>query len=67
MPFDEPHEEEISCFDLPENTVEEIIDKINAMASSIRNDWTDPRSECRAIWALTKKLKAMLGILTPEN
>lgn len=52
-------EEEISCFDLPENTKIEVIDKIHAMASSIRNDWTDPRSECRAIWALCKKLKEM--------
>lgn len=53
-------DEEISCFDLPENTPEEIINKISAMASSIREDWTDPRSECRAIWSLCTKLKKML-------
>ena len=53
-------DEEVSPFDLPEETKEEIIDKISAMASSIRNEWTDPRSECRAIWALCKKLKEMI-------
>lgn len=52
-------DEEISCFDLPETTRLEIIDKIRAMASSIRSDWTDPRSECRSIWALCDKLKDM--------
>jgi len=60
MPFDEPHEEELTAFDLPEDTKEQIIDKISAMASSIRNDWSDPRSECRSIWALCTKLKELV-------
>lgn len=54
--------EEVSCFDLPENTPLEIVDKISAMASSIREDWSDPRTECRAIWGLCKKLKDMLSV-----
>ena len=60
MPFDEPHEEEITCFDLPETTTEEVITKIYAMASSIRGDWTDPRSECRQIWRLCNKLRELI-------
>ena len=60
MPFDEPHEEELTAFDLPENSPIEIIDKISAMASSIRGDWTDPRSECREIWRLCTKLKEII-------
>lgn len=27
-----------------------LIDFCNEMATSIRSDWSDPRSECRAIW-----------------
>lgn len=60
MPFDEPNEIELTAFDLPEDSKEEIVDKIYAMASSIRGDWTDPRSECREIWRLCKKLKEIL-------
>lgn len=52
-------EEELSAFDMPETTKEEIIDKIEALAWEIRNDWNDPRGECRAIVALCKKLKEM--------
>lgn len=54
--------EELSPFDLPENTPKEIIDKIYALTSSIRGDWTDPRGECRRIWALCKKLKELLNL-----
>ena len=60
MSFDEPNEEELTAFDLPEETKEQVIDKIYAMASSIRDDWTYPRSECRAIWRLCKKLKELI-------
>ena len=60
MAFDEEAEEEQTAFDLPEETKEQIVDKIHALASSIRNDWSDPRGECRAIWALCDKLKTML-------
>lgn len=52
-------EEELSAFDMPETTKEEIIDKIEALAWEIRNDWSDPRGECRTIVALCKKLKEM--------
>jgi hypothetical protein len=52
-------EEEISCFDLPETTRREIIVKISAMASSIRNDWSDPRNECRHILRLCTMLIEM--------
>lgn len=51
--------EEENVFELPENTKEEIIDKIEALAWNIRNDWSDPRSECRAIVKLCEKLKSL--------
>ena len=50
-------EDEINIFEMPENTVAEIIDKIEAMADSIRGDWSDPRSETRKIKALCQKLR----------
>ena len=50
-------EEEINIFEMPENTRAEIIDKIEAMADSIRLDWSDPRSETRRIKALCQKLR----------
>ena len=50
-------EEEENAFDMPETTREEIIDKISALAWEIRNDWSDPRGECRKIVELCKKLK----------
>lgn len=52
-------EEEINAFDLPEETKEEIIDKISALALQIRGDWTDPRTECRRIVGLCEKLKSI--------
>lgn len=52
-------DEETSAFDLPEETKEQIIDKIQALAWQIRNDWSDPRSECRIIVDLCSKLKTM--------
>ena len=54
-------EEEIDCFTLSEDTVVQMADKISAMASSIRGDWTDPRSECREIWRLCTKIKENLN------
>ena len=48
------------AFDMPEETVEQIIDKIEAMAWSIRADWSDPRSETNAISSLCSKLRGML-------
>lgn len=53
-------EEEENAFNMPEETKEQIVAKIEAMAWSIRNDWTDPRSECRYIVTLCKKLKELL-------
>ena len=50
-------DEEENAFNLPEKTKEETINKIEALAWQIRNDWNDPRSECRAIVALCKKIK----------
>ncbi len=52
-------EEEENAFEMPETTREEIIDKISALAWQIRNDWSDPRGECRAIVGLCNKLKEM--------
>jgi len=51
--------EEENAFELPENTKDEIIDKISALAWEIRNDWSDPRGECRKIVELCEKLKLL--------
>lgn len=51
--------EEENAFELPEDTKEQIIDKISALAWSIRNDWSDPRGECRTIVKLCEKLKLL--------
>jgi hypothetical protein len=51
--------EEESAWDLPETTEEEIINKISALAWEIRNDWSDPRGECRKIVALCESLKEL--------
>ena len=51
--------EEESAWDLPETTEEEIINKISALAWEIRNDWSDPREECRKIVALCESLKEL--------
>lgn len=51
--------EEENVWDLPEETKDEIIDKISALAWNIRNDWSDPRGECREIVKLCKKLKEL--------
>ena len=50
---------EENAFDLPETTKVEVIDKISALAWQIRNDWSDPRGECRTIVELCKKLKEL--------
>jgi hypothetical protein len=52
-------EEEINAFDMPETTKLEIIEKISALAWEIRSDWSDPRSECRKIVELCKKLQEL--------
>lgn len=51
--------EEKNVWDLPEDTKDEIIDKISALAWEIRNDWSDPRGECGAIVKLCEKLKLL--------
>jgi hypothetical protein len=51
--------EEENVWDLPEETKDEIINKIQALAWDIRNDWTDPRGECRKIVELCSKLKTL--------
>lgn len=48
-------------YELPEGTKEEIIEKISAYAWEIRNDWSDPRSECRDIVRLCDKLKLLIS------
>lgn len=50
-------EEEKTSWYMPETTKLEIIEKISALAWDIRNDWSDPRSECRKIVELCDKLK----------
>lgn len=52
--------EETTSYELPEETREEIIDKIEAMAWMIRDDWSDPRDELREIVRLCTKLKAKI-------
>lgn len=51
--------EEENAFELPEETKNEIIEKIQALTWNIRNDWSDPRSECRKIVELCEKLKSL--------
>lgn len=53
-------EEFESAYDMPENTKEEIIDKISEMAHEIWTDWTDPRGECHEIYRLCDKLKEII-------
>ena len=53
--------EETTSYDLAEDTKEEIINKIESFAWEIRNDWSDPRSECREIVRLCDKLKKING------
>ena len=53
--------EDESAFDLPEETKEQIIDKIEALTWEIRNDWSDPRGQCRKIVELCAKLKELNG------
>ena len=37
-----------------------LLDKINDLVSDIRGDWTDPRTECRAIWDIINQWQAQL-------
>lgn len=48
-------------FELPETTQIEIVDKIEALAVSIRMDWSDPRAECREIVRLCGKLNELFS------
>jgi len=57
---------EINIFEMPENTRTEIINKIEAMADSIRSDWSDPRSETRRIKALCQKLRDLESTTNPH-
>jgi len=50
-------DDKIDIWTLPENSKGDIIDKIEAMADSIRNDWSDPRTEVRRIKILCQKLR----------
>ena len=52
-------DEGANAFDLPEETRDEIIDKIEALAWMIRNDWSDPRGQTRAIVGLCVKLRSL--------
>jgi hypothetical protein len=54
-------EDEENAFDMPEETAIQIVDKIYALAVSIRSDWSDPRGECRKIWDLCDKLKTKIA------
>jgi hypothetical protein len=53
---------EETAFKLPEETRLQIIEKIEALTWSIRNDWSDPRGECRTIVLLCKKLKEFIEV-----
>jgi hypothetical protein len=50
-----------SPWDRPEESMDEILVKISAFASSIRCDWIDPRADCREIWRLCKKAQGLYG------
>ena len=52
-------EEELSALYMPETTKEEIINKIGSLAREIRDDWSDPRWQCKTIVALCEKLKGI--------
>ena len=53
-------DKEVNAFNMPEETKEQIICKISALAWQIRADWTDPRSECRRIADLCEKLRSLI-------
>lgn len=53
-------EQEQCAHEMPESNQVQIIEKIYEMASVIRADWSDPRTECREIWRLCDKLKTFL-------
>lgn len=52
---------EEDAYNLPEDTKEQIIDKISSLAWEIRSDWNDPRNQCRKIVELCNKLKTING------
>ena len=53
--------EEKSAYDMPELTAFDIVDKIEAYAWEIREDWTDPRFQVKEIARLSQRLKSMLN------
>lgn len=54
-------DEETDWYEMPEETKQDIISKIDACAWSIRSDWSDPRGECRMISKLCEKLSRMMA------
>jgi hypothetical protein len=42
--------------------VREVAEEIQGAADNIRGDWTDPRSDCRAIWEQVARLRAIVGV-----
>lgn len=52
---------EINVFDMPENNKLDMLRKIEALAMRIREDWSDPRSECRKIKELCEALIILEG------
>lgn len=44
---------------MPEDTEDQIIDKIEAIIWNIRSDWNDPRYECRAAAELCEKIRKL--------
>ena len=51
--------DEIDTFEMPEDTPEQIMDKIQQFAMDIWGDWTNPKSEAKAIYVLCDKLKSL--------
>ncbi len=52
-------EEDKEYWSLPEETKEQMIDKISALTWGIRGDWNDSRGECREIIRLCDKLREL--------
>lgn len=56
-----------TAFELPESTTQEIIEKISELSWKIRNDWGEPRAECRKIVALCDELKEKVSLIEVQN
>ena len=46
--------------------IPKLITIINRLFSSIRNDWSDPRWECRNGWEACAHLRELLGVHDPS-